>query len=83
MIAAAIAAIVIGVVATIAVAPRTRALLAGVIAALGDRERAFALLDEAYSNRDYWLTALRVSPVYAPMREDPRYAAMLRKIDSR
>ena len=64
-------------------APRTPALRAGTWMLLGDDGRAFALLEEAIVQRDYWLSAMRISPPYEPLRNDPRYHDLLRRIDAR
>jgi len=61
-------------------AARTPALLAGTYAALGDKDRAFALLEKAYSERDFWLSEMAISPPFDPLRNDPRFAALLRRV---
>ncbi|HKF22617.1 MAG TPA: winged helix-turn-helix domain-containing protein [Candidatus Angelobacter sp.] len=54
--------------------------IAGVYAALGDKDRAFQWLDQAYQNRDFFLTFIKTDPAMDPLRSDPRFAAMLKKI---
>lgn len=48
--------------------------LAAVHASLGEPDAAFAALDRALEMRDYWLLALDVDPLLAPLRADVRFA---------
>jgi serine/threonine protein kinase len=45
-----------------------------------DKEQAFKWLDRAYDNRDPGITLIRVDPMLRNLREDPRFAALLRKL---
>jgi TolB-like protein/DNA-binding winged helix-turn-helix (wHTH) protein len=54
--------------------------LAGVYAALGDKEQAFACLNKAYEKHDFFLVFLKVHPYLDPLRSDPRYSQMLHRI---
>ena len=54
--------------------------LAVLYISLGERERAFALLDEAHALHDLQLQYLHVEPEFALLRNDPRYAALLERI---
>ena len=47
----------------------------------GDRERAFAMLDRAWAFRDPDLTYLKDDPFLDLLRSDPRYAALLKKMN--
>ena len=47
---------------------------------IGDTERAFALLDKAYAERDWMLRDLKVSPMWDPLRNDPRFARLLKQM---
>jgi TolB-like protein/DNA-binding winged helix-turn-helix (wHTH) protein/Flp pilus assembly protein TadD len=47
---------------------------------VGDKERAFAWLEKAYAQHSNAMTTLRVEPVYDPMRSDPRFQEVLRKV---
>lgn len=47
----------------------------------GDRERAFAMLDRAWALRDPGLASLNDDPFMEPLRSDPRYAALLKKMN--
>jgi DNA-binding winged helix-turn-helix (wHTH) protein/TolB-like protein/Flp pilus assembly protein TadD len=54
--------------------------LATVYAALGDTERAFGALEDAYQSRSEWLSYIKVDPQLDSLRADRRFAAMLQKI---
>jgi hypothetical protein len=43
-------------------------------------EKAFASLEKAYSQRSSALTVLKVDPVYDPLRSDPRFEDLLRRV---
>jgi serine/threonine-protein kinase len=47
---------------------------------LGNKEEAFSLLEEAYTARSTALTSLGVNPIYDPLREDPRFQLLMRRI---
>ncbi len=49
-------------------------------AALGDMDEAFAWLEQAYQERDPILYAMKVLPLFDPLRSDPRFADYLRRI---
>jgi hypothetical protein len=48
---------------------------------LGDKSRAFPYLERSYVERSYWMTTLRVHPVVNSLRADPRFAAMMRRMN--
>ena len=48
--------------------------------ALGERDRAFEYLGRAYEERSHGLTYLKVDPILDPVRADPRYADLLRRV---
>ncbi len=54
--------------------------IAGVYASLGDKNKAFEWLEKAYAARDSQLEFLGVQPFYDPLRLDPRYADLMRRI---
>jgi tetratricopeptide (TPR) repeat protein len=47
---------------------------------IGDKERAFAFLENAYSERSDQLTRLKVDPTFDPLRSDPRYTHLMRRV---
>jgi TolB-like protein/Tfp pilus assembly protein PilF len=54
--------------------------VANIYAALGDKEQAFAELEKAYEQRDFSLYRLRVDPLMNPLRSDPRFQDLPRRI---
>ena len=48
--------------------------------ALGNTEKAFAELNKAYEKREYRLTFLKVDPRLDPLRADPRFSELMRKV---
>ena len=55
-------------------------LLAEVYAGLGDRDHAFAELERAFALRDPRLPNIGFSPTLEPIRDDPRYREMLKRL---
>ena len=49
-------------------------------AAAGDLDKAFASLERAYQDRSAGLMYLKVDPGYGPLRGDPRYADLVKRI---
>lgn len=54
--------------------------LAAIYVALGDKDRAINLLEKDYRQRDNWITRLKVDPVMDPLREEPRFKQLMRKM---
>lgn len=54
---------------------------AEIYAQLGDRNRAFAELDNAIEAKDAGIFILKVDPFLDPIRNDPRYAALVRRLN--
>jgi TolB-like protein/Tfp pilus assembly protein PilF len=54
--------------------------LAPIHAALGDRDAAFAALEEAFTERDFFLPRLNVDPFLDSLHDDPRFADLVRRI---
>jgi TolB-like protein/Tfp pilus assembly protein PilF len=54
--------------------------IALIFAGLDDRERAFAWLEKAYSDRNEWLVWLKVDPRFDSLRSDPRFTSLLHRI---
>ncbi len=61
-------------------AARTLNHLAAEYAELGDKERAFACLEKAYQEHDPWLPMDMAAPRFDPLRSDPRFQDLLRRI---
>jgi serine/threonine-protein kinase len=55
-------------------------LIAVVYVGLGDKERAFGWLDKACQDRSSPLMWLKVEPLFEPLRDDPRFQDLLRRI---
>jgi TolB-like protein/DNA-binding winged helix-turn-helix (wHTH) protein/Flp pilus assembly protein TadD len=51
-----------------------------VYGALDEKDKAFAWLEKAYEERDPQLTYLKVGPRFDPLRQDPRFKEVLRRI---
>jgi hypothetical protein len=47
---------------------------------LGDKDAALAALEEAYRERSTLLTYLKMDPRFDPLRGDPRFQDLLRRI---
>ena len=54
--------------------------IAGAYALLGERDRAFAWLDTAYTDRSAYLLALPYFPAFDPIRGDLRYRTLVKQI---
>ncbi len=54
-----------------------------VYAGLGDKEQAFAWLEKAFAERSHWLVWLRLDPRWKTLRDDPRFAALIERMDTR
>ena len=54
--------------------------MAELYAQLGEKNQAFAWLERAYQERSFMLMYLKVAPKLDPLRTDPRYANLLRRV---
>ena len=54
--------------------------IAVIHAALGDKDQAFAWLEKGYEDRSGWLIYLKVDPMFTPLRADPRFADLVRRV---
>jgi serine/threonine protein kinase/TolB-like protein len=54
--------------------------LAGLYAELGNKDQAFAALDEAVGKGDQSIGFVKIDPFMKPLHDDPRYAALLKRV---
>lgn len=54
--------------------------LAAIYASLGDKDKAFEWLEISYEERDGHLVDLKIEPFFAPLRDDPRYTDLMRRV---
>lgn len=47
---------------------------------LGDKDQAFAWLEKGYAQHSNLMTTLKVDPVFDPLRGDPRFQDLLRRV---
>jgi tetratricopeptide (TPR) repeat protein len=55
-------------------------MIATLYADLGDKDQAFRWLNTAYQERDFWIAHLKTSFLLDPLRSDPRFAELVRKV---
>jgi tetratricopeptide (TPR) repeat protein len=55
-------------------------IIAGIYVRLGDKERAFQWLDKALGERSPYLLALRIDHQWDPIRSDPRFEQLVKKV---
>jgi tetratricopeptide (TPR) repeat protein len=56
-------------------------LIATAYAALGDKDQAFARLEQAVAEHAWWMPLLKVDPELDPLRSDRRFQELVRKMD--
>jgi len=54
--------------------------IAQVFVGLDDKDRAFEWLEKAYQRRAHWLRNLKADFIYDPLRSDPRFKDLLRRV---
>jgi tetratricopeptide (TPR) repeat protein len=54
--------------------------IAGIYVALGDKDKAFGELNKAFEVRDWELYRLNADTYWIPLRDDPRFADLLKKV---
>lgn len=47
---------------------------------LGEKDKALAALNKAYEEREFFITLLKVDPRLDPLREDPRFQELLKRV---
>ncbi len=55
--------------------------LACIYAALGDKDKAFAELEQSFEDRDIFLPRIKLDPDVDPLRDDPRFKDLLRRMN--
>ena len=55
-------------------------VMGSIYGALGDKNQAFAFLNKAFDERDFLLMMLKVDPMFDPLRSDPRFAELARRV---
>ncbi len=55
-------------------------LIAGLYADFGRKDQAFQWLNTAYEERDWLLIGLKTNFLFDPLRSDPRFAELVRKV---
>ncbi|HZI87083.1 MAG TPA: protein kinase, partial [Pyrinomonadaceae bacterium] len=58
----------------------SRAELAGLYVALGEREQALSALERAYTEHDLQMQFLGIDPHLDPLRSEPRFQELIRKV---
>jgi Flp pilus assembly protein TadD len=56
------------------------ALIAIIHIGLGDKNKAFDWLDKACTDRSDWMIFLKTDPLFDPLRADPRFLNLLRRV---
>ena len=54
--------------------------IAALYSDLGNKEQAFRWLNTAYQEHDWWLISLKTDFLFDPIRSDPRFAELTRKV---
>jgi serine/threonine-protein kinase len=52
-------------------------------AQIGEKDKAFAYLEKVYQGREIWNAYLRVEPRLDPVRNDPRFHELVRRVESK
>lgn len=55
--------------------------IACVWSALGDKDKAFAELERSFAEKDCYVPRMRVDPFLDPLRDDPRYNDLLKRMN--
>jgi tetratricopeptide (TPR) repeat protein len=56
-------------------------LIAQIHCGLGEIDATFEWLEQAFSDREHWLVFLGQDPRFDPLKDDPRFAKLLERID--
>jgi len=55
--------------------------VAEIYAALGEKDEAFRWLEKGYEYRHNWIPWIGWNPNYEPLRDDPRFGDLLRRMN--
>ena len=55
--------------------------IASIYAALAEKDKAFAELENSLANHDFYLHRLKVDAYWDPLRDDPRFKEMLKRLN--
>jgi adenylate cyclase len=55
--------------------------LAIIYLGMGDRARALDSLEKAYADHSQWLNSLKMERIFDPLRSEPRFIALLKKMN--
>ena len=55
--------------------------LASIYATLGERDKAFAELEKSFAERDCYLGRIAVDPFMDPLRDDPRFKSLIKRMN--
>ena len=55
--------------------------IAGLYFALGENDQGFKWMEKAYEERGFWLTFIKINHAYDSIRSDPRFKALLKKMN--
>ena len=54
--------------------------MAGAYTNLGDKDRAFRWLEKSYQEHSAWMAELKINPMNDPLRSDPRFQNLLKRM---
>jgi hypothetical protein len=58
----------------------SRYYMAALAASIGEVDQAFTWLDKAFRDQGFWIRELNVDPLFAGVRDDPRFGALIAKL---
>ena len=59
----------------------SRTRRASVLAEIGEKEQAIAILNDAAATGDWWLFSIKYDPAFDSLRGDPRFQELLKKFN--